>query len=327
MTLAARIPYHAARKEALMSDYEDILYAIDGPVATITLNRPEKMNALSNNLRGELVHALREAEFEPSVSVIVVRGAGRSFSAGYDIGGGRPAGEHSKYVHPRTRLPDVGSTRPGPTEWAAHVMETNWQAIWENYKPVIAQIHGYCLAGGTELATICDFRIVAEDAIIGYPPVRAMTTMDMMWAPWHLPMAKAREFAYMGDAMTGKEMEHWGWANRAVPVDSLEETTEWFARRLALVDREMLTYSKRAVNRAYEIMGIRTAFNTGADVQALSTVRPMGGVFGRISQKYGLKEALAWRDGPFGDFRTKGNATERKEYPDIKSQGRPGQAY
>lgn len=308
-----------------MAEYQDIAYEIDGPVAYVTLNRPEKMNALSNNLRGELVHALKEAEFDPAVSVIVIRGAGRTFSAGYDIGGGMNAPEGSRYVHPRTGRPDVGSTRPGPSEWALHVNETNWQAIWENYKPVIAQVHGYCLAGGTELATICDFRIVAEDAIIGYPPVRAMTTMDMMWTPWHLPMAKAREMAYLGDAMTGTEAAHWGWANRAVPQDQLAETVAWFAGRLALIDQEMLLYSKRAVNRAYEIMGIRTALNAGGDIQGLSAMRPMGGVFGAISRRHGLKEALAWRDGPFGDFRTKGNAIPRKEYPDVQPPGRPGQ--
>ena len=299
-----------------VTDYSDILYETDGPVAYLTLNRPEKLNALSNTLRGEMVHALKEAESDPAVHVIVLRAAGRSFSAGYDIGGGRAAAEGSPFVHPRSRLPDVGSTRPGPVEWAHHVNETNF-LIWELYKPVVAQVQGYCLAGGTELATICDFRIVAEDALIGYPPVRAMTTMDMMWAPWHLPMAKAREMAYLGDAMTGVEAAHWGWANRAVPADKLAETTDWFARRLALVDREMLQYSKRSVNRAYEIMGFRTALSAGADVQALSSVRPMGGVFGAISRKHGLKEALAWRDGPFGDFRTKGNPAPRKTYADL----------
>lgn len=307
-----------------MADYQDILYETDGPVAYITLNRPEKMNALSNNLRGEMIHALKEAEWDRTVTVIVIRGAGRTFSAGYDIGGGMEASDSSSFVHPRSRRPDVGSTRPGPSEWALHVNETNW-TIWELYKPVIAQIHGYCLAGGTELASICDFRICTEDVIIGYPPVRAMTTMDMMWTPWHLPMAKAREFAYLGDAMTGKEAAHWGWANRAVPADQLATTVDWFAKRMAMIDQEMLMYSKRAVNRAYEIMGIKTALNSGGDIQGLSAMRPMGGVFGGISRKYGLKEALAWRDGPFGDFRTKGNAGPRKEYDDVRPQGRPGQ--
>ncbi|MGI8550521.1 MAG: enoyl-CoA hydratase/isomerase family protein [Dehalococcoidia bacterium] len=126
------------------------------------------MNALSNNLRGEMVHALKTAESDSAVHTIVIRGAGRAFSAGYDVGGGRTAADNSPYVHPRSLLPDVGSTRPGPSEWAHHVNETNW-LIWELYKPVIAQVHGYCLAAGTELATICDFRIAAEDAVIGYP--------------------------------------------------------------------------------------------------------------------------------------------------------------
>jgi enoyl-CoA hydratase len=90
-------------------------------------------------------------------------------------------------------------------EWARHVVATNW-VIWDLAKPVVAQIHGYCLAGGTELASICDFRIVAENAQIGYPPVRTMTTMDMMWSPWHMPMAKAREFAYVGDSHSGRQL-------------------------------------------------------------------------------------------------------------------------
>jgi enoyl-CoA hydratase len=305
-----------------MVEYQEILYGIESAVAYITLNRPEKMNALSNGLRGELVHALKEAEFDSAVSVIVIRGAGRTFSAGYDIGGGMNAPKDSPYVHPRTGRPDVGSTRPGPNEWAAHVVETNWQAIWENYKPVIAQIHGFCLAGGTELASICDFLVVTEDAVIGYPPVRAMTTMDMMWTPWHLPMAKAHEFAYLGDPMSGREAAHWGWANRAVPAEELQDTVNWYAHRLAMIDEEMLLYSKRAVNRAYEIMGIRTALKAGSDVQSLSAMRPMGGMFGKISRQYGLKEALAWRDGPFTDYRNRGSAVPRKAYPDLQKPAR-----
>ena len=124
-----------------MADYTDILYETDGPVAYLTLNRPEKLNALSNTLRGEMVHALKEAESDPAVHVVLLRAAGRSFSAGYDIGGGRAAAAGSPFVHPRSRLPDVGSTRPGPVEWAAHVTDTNL-LIWELYKPVVAQVQG-----------------------------------------------------------------------------------------------------------------------------------------------------------------------------------------
>jgi len=179
---------------------------------------------------------------------------------------------------------------------------TNW-TIWELAKPVVAQIQGHCLAGGTELATTCDFRIVAEDAKIGYPPVRAMTTMDMMWTPWHLPPAKAREFAFVGDSFSGKEMAHWGWANYAVPNDELDDYTEKFARRMSHIDNEMLMYSKRAVNRQYETMGIYDGIRSGTEIQALSAQRAAGAEWGRRVRDDGLKSALEWRDGPFRDFR------------------------
>jgi enoyl-CoA hydratase len=124
--------------------------------------------------------------------------------------------------------------------------------------------------------------------------------------------------------MTGEEAERWGWANRAVAQDELAEATTAFAERLALIDREMLMYSKRGINRAYEIMGIRTALEVGTDIQALSSARPLGGVFAAISRKHGLKEALEWRDGPFGDGRLHGTYKPRKTYDDVKPQGRPG---
>jgi enoyl-CoA hydratase len=282
--------------------YSDILYEVDGRVAFVTLNRPEKLNALSNNLRGEMIHAMKEAEANPDVGAIVLRSSGRAFSAGYDLSPARAAGDDSSYVHPRSLLPDTNTTHPGQQQWARHVVMTNW-TIWELAKPVIAQIQGYCLAGGTELATICDFRIVAEDAQIGYPPVRAMTTMDMMWAPWYLPPAKAREFAFVGDPISGKEMERLGWANYAVPGDQLGDFTDRFARRMAHIDNDMLMYSKRSVNRQYEVMGIRTGLWSGTEIQALSAYRPAAGEWGKHVREEGLKAALEWRDGPFRDFR------------------------
>ena len=144
---------------------------------------------------------------------------------------------------------------------------TNW-FIWELSKPVVAQLHGYCLAGGTELASVCDFRIVEEKMQVGYPPVRAMTTMDMMWTPWFLPPAKAREFAYVGDSFSGQQMADLGWANYALPLEELDDFTREFAERMTHIDNDMLMYSKRAVNRQYEIMGIRTGLASGYDVQA-----------------------------------------------------------
>jgi len=283
-------------------EYNNILYETDGRLAFITLNRPEKLNALSNDLRGEVFHAMKEAEADRSVGVIVLRGAGRAFSSGYDLSPSRAAADDSTFVHPRSRMPDTGTTHPAHYDWSRHVLMANWM-IWELAKPVVAQIHGYCLAGGTELASFCDFRIVAEDTQIGYPPVRAMGSMDIMWAPWHLPMTKAREFAYVGDSFSGRDMAELGWATYAVPREQLEEFTERFARRMANIDNDMLQYSKRSVNRQYEAMGIRNGLMSGTDVEAMSKHRPAAEEWRTRLSRDGLKSALEWRDGPFRDFR------------------------
>jgi enoyl-CoA hydratase len=292
--------------------YENILYETDGRLAFITLNRPEKLNALSNELRGELFHALKEAEADRAIGVIVLRANGRAFSAGYDLAPARSA-EPSSYVHPRSGMPDTGTTHPAHYDWSRHVLLANW-TIWELSKPVVAQVHGYCLAGGTELATFCDFRIVADDAQIGYPPVRAMGTMDIMWAPWHLPMTKAREFAYVGDSVSGRDMATMGWATYAVPAPELAAFTERFARRMAHIDNDLLMYSKRSVNRQYEAMGIRSGLMSGTDVEAMSKHRPAAEEWRRRMREDGLKSALEWRDGPFRDFRG-ANATAPADRP------------
>jgi enoyl-CoA hydratase len=293
--------------------YENILYETDGRLAIVTLNRPEKLNALSNELRGELFHALKEAEADREIGVVVLKAAGRAFSAGYDLSPSREANDGSKYVHPRSKLPDTGTTHPAHYDWSRHVLLANW-TIWELGKPVVAQIQGYCLAGGTELASFCDFRIVAEDAQIGYPPVRAMGTMDIMWAPWHLPMTKAREFAYVGDSFSGKDMATMGWATYAVPRDDLDDFTMTFARRMGNIDNDMLLYSKRSVNRQYEAMGIRNGLMSGTDVEAMSKHRPAADEWRQRLAKDGLKSALEWRDGPFRDFRG-ASATAPHERP------------
>lgn len=287
-------------------EYNNITYETDDRLAFVTLNRPEKLNPLSHALRGEVYDAMKEAEANPDIGVIILKSNGRAFSAGYDL---QPdASEESDYTSHRSRMPDTGSTHPQHYDWSRHALMGHW-VIWELAKPVLAQIHGYCLAGATELTSMCDMRFVAEDARIGYPPVRAMGTMDMMWAPWFMPPVKAREFAYTGDWFTGEEMERYGWANYALPKEDLDEFVIKFARRLGHIDNDLLNYNKRAVNRQYEIMGIRTGLMSGTDVEAMSKHRPAASEFGRRVREEGLKAALEWRDGPFGDFR--GEYTEK----------------
>jgi len=284
-----------------MADYLDILTIKSDRHGIIQLNRPEKMNALSHNLRAELFNALKDFELDPDVKVIIIRGSGRAFSAGYDLSGISQAQDDRDYVEKRSGLPNVGPIHPGQGQWPQHLLSGYWQ-IWELTKPVISQVHGYCLAGGTELATMCDLMFVAEDAIIGYPPVRAMTPVDILYHPWQMHQKKVRELLYTGDSVTGKEAVEIGWANRAVPVDQLCKVTEAFAERIANVDSPMLQMTKRQVNRAYEIMGMRTAMQVGADIQELGRARPGGSTFGSIAREKGLKAALDWRDSPFADY-------------------------
>ena len=304
--------------------YNNITYETDDRLAFITLNRPEKLNPLSHALRAEVYDAMREAEADDAIGVIILKANGRAFSAGYDLAPNPD--EESDFVEKRSGMPDTGSTHPQHYDWSRHALMGHW-LIWELAKPVICQIHGYCLAGGTELASMCDLRIVADDARIGYPPVRAMGTMDMMWAPWFMPTAKAREFAYTGDWFSGEDMAHYGWANYAVKKEDLDDFVVRFARRMGHIDNDLLNYNKRAVNRQLEIMGIRTGLMSGTDVEAMSKHRPAAPEFGRRVREEGLKAALEWRDGPFGDFRGEyASAPKRRPLAGQEGEGDQGDA-
>lgn len=296
-----------------MTDYLDIITFKKDRHAVIQLNRPEKMNALSHNLRAEVFNALKDYEMDPDVRVIILRGSGRAWSAGYDLSGISKTQDDRDYVEKRSGLPAVGPIHPGQGQWPQHLLSGYWQ-IWECTKPVISMVHGYCLAGGTELATMCDLMFVADDAIIGYPPVRAMTPVDIIYHPWNMHMKKARELLYTGDSVTGTEAAEIGWANYAFPIAELEARTEAFAERIANIDGPMLQMTKRQVNRVYEIMGFRTSLQVGGDIQELGRARPGGDQFGRIAREKGLKAALDWRDSPFQDY---GSAPAGSTKPSI----------
>src|SRR5262252_7894224 len=185
--------------------YQHIL--IDDPrprVLRITLNRPEKRNALNNRLRGEIFEALEAADRDSEISISIIRGAGPCFSAGYDLSA-------------NNSLDQPYHSAAGPGQWSRHVVE-GWFSIWDLAKPVIAQVHGYCLAGGTELATACDVVYVADDAQIGYPPVRLMSPPDMQYHPWLVGMRRAMELMLTGDPMSGAEAARIGFATRSFPL-------------------------------------------------------------------------------------------------------------
>ena len=271
----------------------DDLILVDEPaggVRRITLNRPGKRNALNHPLRGAILEALVAHDTDPDVRVTIIRGAGTCFSAGYDLGGGSDGHE----------LPFP--TTPGEGQWPRHVVD-GWMGIWDLAKPVIAQVHGWCLAGGSELATGCDLVYVAEDARMGYPAVR-FGVPDMHFHAWFLGMRRAMEMMITGDAITGVEAVAEGWANAAFPVDELDEAVLAVAGRVAALAPEVVQLNKRAVHRQMEYMGMRAGLRAGTELCALGTHSAAMADFLEKARGGGLTDALQARDQPFGDYRT-----------------------
>jgi enoyl-CoA hydratase len=271
------------------------LVLIDQPlthVRRLTLNRPEKRNALSNDLRRELFAALEEADRDPDVRVIIIRGAGACFSAGYDLSLEGRAQE----------LPF--HTAGGAGQWARHVVEGCFR-IWDLTKPVIAQVHGWCLAGGSELAAACDLVYCAEDAQIGYPPVRSMSPPDNQFHAWFCGMRAAMEMMLTGDAMDGREAVRVGFANKAFPAGELESAVTGIAERVAKIPTDVQQMNKRSVHRAMEIMGLRAAVRAGAEIQALAlTTESSRAMFDQFRD--GVTKGLDARDAGHGDYRRGG---------------------
>ena len=271
----------------------DKVTIVDDPapgVRRVTLNRPEKRNALNHQLRGELVHALQAADVDPAVRVTIVRGAGTCFSAGYDLGGGNEGLDMPHF------------TAEGEGQWPRHVTET-WMGIWDLKKPVIAQVHGYCLAGGSELATGCDLVYVAQDAQMGYPAVR-FGVPDMHFHPWFLGMRAAMEMMLTGDSISGTEAVQLGWANRAFPVEDLDAEVLAVAERIALLPPDIVALNKRVVHRQMDVMGLRSGIRSGTELCALGIHQPSFVEFIDKMADDGLTAALQERDEPFGDYRT-----------------------
>jgi enoyl-CoA hydratase len=260
-------------------------------VRRLTLNRPAKRNAMSNSVRRVLFDELRAADQDFDVHVIIIRGAGPSFCSGYDLS-----------PEPDDPLPRPHALRDG--FWSRSLVE-GWFEMMDMSTPIIAQVHGYCLAGGSELAAACDLVYVAEDATIGYPPVRTMSSPDFLWQPWLLGWRRAMEAVLTGDSLTGVEAVAGGYANRAFPADRLEDEVLRVAERVAQIPGDLLALNKRTVHRAMEAMGMRAGVRAGTELQAL-------GLHQRSSREYmpklrslGVKGAVEDRDSPFGDGRAR----------------------
>lgn len=286
-----------------LRDPKHLLFGVKERVARITLNKPEKRNALSPAMVAELRDALLEADARVDVNVVILEGAGKDFCAGYDLAGayaGFKEGEIPPWNEADYR------TMNGSFDddcWNLEQTQKLTLMLFDMHKPVIAKVHGNCLAGGTDLALMCDFIICTEEAKIGFPATRANgTPPNQMWV-YHVGPQWAKRLMMTGDNLRGHEAARIGLVLDAVPAGELDAAVDELARRISFVDAELLSAHKRIVNAALEFMGAKTLqrFACESDSRAHLSKGPRRTQFKADMAEGGLKQALKNRDEPFGD--------------------------
>ena len=273
-----------------------VKYAKTGAVATVTLNRPEKYNTLRPDLLGELEEALREANTDNSVKVIVLEGAGDSFCGGFDFSAGL---EHYEEIMEDKYDPgmDVNLVVNQYKTYLAQFM-----GLWRGLKPVIAKVHGYCVGGGSEMALCADLVIASHDARFGTPYSRVWGChLSGMWV-YRLGLAKAKYYALTGEWISGKEAAEIELINFSYPLEELDEKVEELAGKLANIPLTQLISMKLIVNQAYDNMGLQSTQTLGPILDGIMRNTPQGRDFVRVARDEGVKKAVTLRDGPFGDY-------------------------
>jgi enoyl-CoA hydratase len=259
-----------------------------GPVRRLTLNRPGSLNALNGGLLEALMSALDAAAADEAVRVLVLRGAGRAFCAGYDL------------------EEDAAAGVMDAARWRAELKRSTDQLlrILDQPQPVIASVHSYCLAGGTDLMLACDLAVAARDALFGYVDIRFGSGVVSMFLPWVVGVRKAKELLFTGeDRVPAEEALRIGLVNRVVPRDELDAATLELAEEIAKNEPFVVQATKRSVNRAWDVAGFRASMeaNTDLDVLIETANLPARDEFRRITQEEGLKAAIAWRDARYRD--------------------------
>ncbi len=261
-----------------------ILIDRDGPLTWLTLNRPDKLNAMNGQLLEQFSRALETLATDPDTRVIAIRGAGRAFSAGYDI-------ERDESGEDAAR--DIVE------DYVIHAgYLERFMKIWDHPKPVIASVHGYCLAGATQLCTFCDLTVVAEDAVIGWPSLPlGGGFISPLWVPLVGPK-RAKQMSFVpGSRISGKTASDWGWANYSVPATELESNVRELALSIARIPAATLRMKKIAINRVAEVAGFRTIVPMGAETDALLHYSADVKALADLINAHGLKEAIARFEG------------------------------
>jgi len=269
-----------------------VLYESSSRVATLTLNRPERLNAITPALIGDLRAALERAWADDGVHAIRLRGAGRGFCAGYDIGWGAEMMEEAEAGRPWDPIADY--------QMMSRFVDA-YMALWRSPKPVVAQVHGFCVGGGTDFALCSDLIVCADDCRIGYPPARVWgSPTTMMWT-YRLGLERSKRLLLTGDALDGRRAAEWGLASEAVPADELDGASLELAERVARLPRNQLHMMKLLVNQVIEQMGLSTTQLVGTLLDGSARHTPEGVDFTARAMD-DVRGAVRERDAPFGDY-------------------------
>lgn len=277
--------------------YRTLAYAVAGRVATITLNRPERMNAINLAMPGEIAAAVDAANRDDSVHVIVLAGAGEGFCSGYDLKDfAEAAGER-----PGSQLggggPDAQPWDPMADFFGMYEFTQQFMSLWRSYKPTIARVHGPAVAGGSDIALCCDLVVMAEEAVIGYPPARVWgCPTTAMWV-YRLGSEKAKRMLLTGDLIDGREAARLGLVLEAVPRAELDGRVAALAERIAAVPKNQLMMQKMMVNQAYDAMGLANTQRFATLFDGITRHSPEGVWFKRRAEEAGFKQAVKERDG------------------------------
>ena len=275
--------------------FDTIEYTAAAGVARIVLNRPDRLNAINRQVTADLRAAVTAANDDDGVRVIVLSGSGRAFCAGYDLDWGTKAED-------ATQRAQGGGWDPVRDYQGMSQNVRAFMSLWESPKPVIAQVHGWCVGGGTDMALCSDLIYMAEDAHIGYPPARVWgEPTTVMWV-YRLGLEHAKRLMLTGESLSGVEAERLGLASKAVPESHLAATVDEVAQRLATIPANQLEMSKLLLNQAYENMGLRTTQLIGTVFDGIARHTPEGVAWRDLAMTEGFREAVRRRDAPFGDY-------------------------
>jgi enoyl-CoA hydratase len=277
--------------------YRSITYGVEGRIATITLDRPARMNAISLEMPGEIADAVERANRDDAVHVIVLTGAGEGFCSGYDlVEFAEKAGEQ-----PGSQLGGAGADQlpwdPMADFFGMYEFTQQFMSLWRSYKPTIARVHGPAVAGGSDIALCCDLVVMAEEAVIGYPPARVWgCPTTAMWV-YRLGAERAKRMLLTGDLVDGREAVRLGLVLEAVPRAELDARVAALAARIAAVPKNQLMMQKMMVNQAYDAMGLANTQRFATLFDGITRHSPEGAWFKQRAEEAGFKQAVRERDG------------------------------